>query len=296
MTYLDNYAELIVTQSRSNTQIADIEQNLFRFTVPTTPVIREVSPNRDFALDLTNEYFELHLYNQGTFQLVKSVTVPFSEGYLYIRATEEDDILRLGLTMWPGDPMTEEERAESFVEKYLSDVPFGEYDVFVHLFADELGTYNEDMWEISQISANRKEVILERNPRNDEPFDLTEYKQFAFDSIFARDFDTLIRLLFQKGQEQEEYEVLLRDFYERLEGREPELMENIDQSLFIKGLSILFREIFKEIKRYVQFEIDHNRHRIVKEDFEEALKEIVFEVVSRGIHELPEGRNLFLAE
>lgn len=304
MSYLNNFADTTVVQSIRDGDLRYIESDIFRFEVPPSVVINRTIGENYIGLDLNREYFELHLYNRDTDQLVASVAVPFSEGYLYIREGATENNIRLGLTFWQGDTeaaeLTNEERAETFLEKYLSDIPAGEYDCIINFFADELGTYNEDQWQIKAISPSRREVILERNPDNDQIFDYVEYQQFSYRSIFSEDFVALTDNLYQSG-ENNQYRRLINNFIARLDSslRQTELFNNFDgedRQRINAAFNVIYRELLQETIAYVENEVDNRRYRVVKETFEYWLKNTVWTIVGRHINMFPEGGTLFVVD
>lgn len=309
MSYVANFADTRVIRGIQTGDEDVIESDIFRFEVPPSVIIDRVIGNNDIGLDPNREFFELHLYERGTTNLVTSVVVPFSEGYLYIREGAPQNVLRLGLTFWPGEGQGEgeflspEERAETFLEKYLSDVPFGVYDCIINFFSNELGTYNEDEWQIKQISDSRREVILERNPETEKPFDYIEYQQFSYDSVFGPDFEVYARRLFQYGQTTTEFQILVRDFVKRLFNittrRELELFQNFDgedQELIRNAFRAIYKDLIDEIIHYVENEIEHRRYRIIRENFNQWIEGAVYEVVRRHIDKFPEPGILFVVD
>ena len=115
------------------------------------------------GLDLEKENVELHFYSQGTNQIIKSVTVPLSEGIISIKNIGTTGTsLRLNF-FTPGQQNQEPisyANSESLQEKYLSDLPAGTYDVFINFFSDELGSYNDVNWRIKRVSNSKRELVL----------------------------------------------------------------------------------------------------------------------------------------
>lgn len=289
MSFLDNYAEVDKLRSISSGSLDFIEDNLFRFAIPDDIVVRNVIGEGTIGLDLDREFFELHLYDRTTDQLVISRAIPFSEGYLYVREGAPDGILRLGLTFWSGDTedkiLTSEERAQTFLERYLADVPDGEYNCFVHFFGDELGTYNRDEWQVKAISDSRTEMILESNPNDEEPFDTVQYRQFVKKSIFGQDFEAIIDLLFEATDGQN-YERLIRDFESRLILLQDDLYEDT-QDQADTALRAVFKQIVSKIKQYIENERQEKRFRIIRDDFLSVLQTIVYETVRENLYRFP---------
>ena len=91
-----NYAEKGAIESITRGDLAKIEEVIFRFALPSDDVISQIIGNNNIGTDDTREFLELHFYTRGTNELVKSVVVPLTEGYLYIR---DSDSRRIGQTI-----------------------------------------------------------------------------------------------------------------------------------------------------------------------------------------------------
>lgn len=317
MSFLTNFADQTIITSIAQGKLEYIESDIFRFVVPDSPIIRRVIGNNDIGLDENREHFELHLYRRNgpgadNSELVASVAVPFSEGYLFIKKTEQENILRLGLTFWPGeDPesagLTDESRAQTFMEKYLSDVPAGEYNCFIHFFSDELGTYNRDDWRIKAISPSRRELVLEwqtRFPATDgvgPHFDPIEYEQFAAPSIFGFDFYPIIDLLFQTNGEQQ-YQRLVDDFIDRLDrgtvvrGDEFELFQKFEPERTKAVLRQIFLKLWQAIRTYIDGQVAQKRFRITRDRFFIFLRAKIWEIVSEMILDFPYGGVIYVVD
>ena len=198
MPYQENYAEDITNLTSGN---RIIEKAIFRFAVPTDEIIADVIGDNEIGLDDTREFVALHFYDRNNNQLVHSVAVPFTEGFLYVRDSVErldaeiaagnNKSIQLGLEFW-----NPEDVGASLFGRYLSTVPAGTYNLLINFFSNELGTYNDKNWKISQINSNATELILE--PIDGNKVTPTELGQFADKSIFITHFRPFMEFLFEK--------------------------------------------------------------------------------------------------
>ena len=282
MPYSQNYAEDI--GSIVTGDLAKIEETIFRFASPSDEIVSKVVADGELGLDLSNEFLELHFYTRGTNELVKSVVVPLSENYLQFRDSarrrhREDtayETLQLGLELWnPEDPET------SLYSKYLSDLAPGTYNLIINFFSKEIGQYTKSTvdgeqqsvtnWKIAQISGTRQELILEPTPTTS--FDQTQFEQFVDTSIFARDFKYILTHVFEvhKPFDENKYKTLMNNIFEQLQS-DPTTWKYIEEEENNRAqvedvLRNVVKDIFGEIKTWVDGEIEAKRFRITDNNF-----------------------------
>ena len=273
-------------QNYENDQPRNIGEAIFRFASPTDEVVSKVIADGEVGLDLNNEFLELHFYTRGTNELVKSVAVPLSANYLQFRDSARrrhhgdvaDVTIQLGLEFWnPENPET------NLYSKYLSDLDPGTYNLIINFFSKEIGQYSTKTadqeqqsatnWKIAQISDTRQELILEPTPTTS--FDQTQFEQFVDTSIFARDFKYILVHVFQTHNPHDEmkYEVLMNRIFEQLQ-TDPATWSRIEEGYRTKVEDVLrdvVKDIFGEIKTWVDSEIEAKRFRITDNNFQAFL-------------------------
>ena len=313
MPYPQNYAEDIGSIATGN--LAKIEETIFRFAKPTDAVVSKVVGDGEIGLDLDNEFLELHFYTRGTNELVKSAVVPLSENYLQFRDStrrrhfENDtyETIQLGLEFWnPKDPET------SLYSRYLSDLSPGTYNLIINFFSKEIGEYTKftadggqssaTNWKIAQISGTRQELILE--PMSTATFDQTQFEQFVDTSIFAKDFKYTLVHAFEthKALEEDQYRILMDTIINeiRLDATTWRYIEENHQEQFETVLRNVVKDIFSEIKTWVNEEADAKRFRITDTKFQAFLGNKIGEVLgslsntNSHLSKFPENGDLFL--
>ena len=292
MPYPQNYAEDIGSITTGN--LAKIEETIFRFASPNDEIVSKVVADGELGLDLSNEFLELHFYTRGTNELVKSVVIPLSENYLQFRDSarrrhREDtayETLQLGLELWnPEDPET------NLYSKYLSDLAPGTYNLIINFFSKELGLYTQfsvdaqqsaTNWKIARISDTRRELILE--PMSMHTFDQTQFEQFVDTSIFAKDFKYTVVHAFEtyKPLDENKYEILMNTILDqlRLDATTWNYIEENHRELVEDVLRNVVKDIFGEIKIWVDGEIEAKRFRITDNNFQAFLGNKIGEVLS----------------
>ena len=293
MPYQQNYAEDI-TNLISGNRI--IEKAIFRFAVPTDEIIENVIGDNEIGLDDSREFVELHFYDRNTNKLAHSVAVPFTEGFLYVRDGEERRMqidknpynsIQLGLEFW-----NPEDVGASLFGRYLSTVPAGTYNLLVNFFSNELGTYNDKNWRISQINSTATELIL-------EPIDVTKVSsvdlgQFADKSIFITHFRTFMEHMFEKYKDDElHYKDIIDVFFRILQDRDPDahdlifLQNNLEYQTQLKNaLKDILSGIYGDflgpsrdsgdgtmVPNFVERQKIENKFRVTNNDFEGYLQE-----------------------
>jgi len=313
MPYPQNYAEDI--GSIATGDLAKIEETIFRFANPNDEIVSKVVADGELGLDLSNEFLELHFYTRGTNELVKSVVIPFSENYLLVRDRARRrhhgdtayETLQLGLELWrPENPET------SLYSKYLSDLAPGTYNLIINFFSKEIGQYTKSTadggqqsatnWKIAQISDTRQELLLE--PISTTSVDQTQFQQFVDTSIFVKDFKYILGHAFEthKPLDENKYETLMNNILEQLrvdtltwnyiEENHRELVEDV--------LRNVVKDIFGEIKTWVDGEIEAKRFRITDNNFQaflgNKLREVLGSLSNTNSHlsKFPENGQLFL--
>ena len=312
MPYSQNYAEDI--GSIATGDLAKIEETIFRFASPNDEIVSKVVADGELGLDLSNEFLELHFYTRGTNELVKSVVVPLSENYLQFRDSARRrhhgdvayETLQLGLELWnPENPET------SLYSKYLSDLAPGTYNLIINFFSKELGQYTQSTvdaqqsatnWKIARISDTRQELILE--PISTTLVNQTQFQQFVDTSIFAKDFKYILVHAFEthKPFDENKYETLMNNILEQLrvdtltwnyiEENHREQVEDV--------LRNVVKDIFGEIKTWVDGEIEAKRFRITDNNFQAVLGSKIGEVLgsisntNSHLSKFPENGQLFL--
>ena len=315
MPYPQNYAEDI--GSITTGDLAKIEETIFRFANPNDEIVSKVVADGELGLDLSNEFLELHFYTRGTNELVKSVVIPLSENYLQFRDSarrrhREDtayETLQLGLELWnPEDPET------NLYSKYLSDLAPGTYNLIINFFSKEIGQYTTSTvdggqqsatnWKIAQISGTRQELILEPTPTTS--FDQTQFEQFVDTSIFARDFKYILTHVFEvhKPFDENKYETLMSNIFEQLQS-DPTTWKYIEEKENNREqvedvLRNVVKDIFGEIKTWVDGEIEAKRFRITDNNFQAVLGNKIGAVLgslsntNSHLSKFPENGQLFL--
>ena len=231
MPYQENYAEDI-TNLTSGDRV--VEKAIFRFAVPTDEIIAEVIGDNEIGLDDRREFLELHFYDRNTNKLVYSVAVPFTDDFLYVRDSVErldkeiaagnNKSIQLGLEFW-----NPEDVGASLFGRYLSTVPAGTYNVLINFFSNELGTYNDKNWRISQINSTATELILEPIDPNKVPDD--HLGQFADKSIFITHFRPFMEYMFETYKDDDEhYEQIIDKFFRLIETADPAAHRIIQQN------------------------------------------------------------------
>jgi len=312
MPYSQNYAEDIGSITTGN--LAKIEETIFRFASPNDEIVSKVVADGELGLDLSNEFLELHFYTRGTNELVKSVVVPLSENYLQFRDSARRrhhgdtayETLQLGLELWnPEDPET------NLYSKYLSDLAPGTYNLIINFFSTELGLYTQfsvdaqqsaTNWKIARISDTRRELILE--PMSIHTFDQTQFEQFVDTSIFAKDFKYILVHAFEthKPHDEMKYEALTNNILEqlRLDATTWNYIEENHRELVEDVLRNVVKDIFGEIKTWVNDEISAKRFRITDNNFQAVLGNKIEEVLgslsntNSHLSKFPENGQLFL--
>ena len=292
MPYSQNYAEDIGSITTGN--LAKIEETIFRFASPNDEIVSKVVADGELGLDLSNEFLELHFYTRGTNELVKSVVIPLSENYLQFRDSARRrhhgdtayETLQLGLELWnPEDPET------SLYSKYLSGLGPGTYNLIINFFSKEIGQYTKSTtdgeqqsatnWKIAQISGTRRELILEPTPTTS--FDQTQFEQFVDTSIFARDFKYILVHVFEthKPLDENKYETLMNNIFEQLRADAItwDYIEENNRAQVEDVLRNVVKDIFGEIKTWVDGEIEANRFRITDNNFQAFLGNKIGEVL-----------------
>ena len=314
MPYPQNYAEDIGSIATGG--LAKIEETIFRFASPSDEIVSKVVADGELGLDLSNEFLELHFYTRGTNELVKSVVIPLSENYLQFRDSarrrhREDtayETLQLGLELWnPEDPET------SLYSKYLSDLAPGTYNLIINFFSKELGLYTQfsvdaqqsaTNWKIARISDTRRELILE--PMSMHTFDQTQFEQFVDISIFAKDFKYTVVHAFEtyKPLDENKYETLMNNILEqlRLDALTWNYIEENHREQVEDVLRNVVKDIFGEIKTWVDGEIEAKRFRITDNNFQAVLGNKIGAVLgslsntNSHLSKFPENGQLFLNE
>ena len=313
MPYQQNYAEDI--GSIATGDLAKIEKTIFRFASPNDEIVSKVVADGELGLDLSNEFLELHFYTRGTNELVRSVVVPLLENYLQFRDSARRrhhgdtayETLQLGLELWnPEDPET------SLYSKYLSDLAPGTYNLIINFFSKEIGQYTKSTvdgeqqsvtnWKIAQISGTRRELILEPTPTTS--FDQTQFEQFVDTSIFAKDFKYTLVHAFEtyKPLDENKYETLMNNILEqlRLDATTWNYIEENHRELVEDVLRNVVKDIFGEIKTWVNDEISAKRFRITDNNFQaflgNKLREVLGSLSNTNSHlsKFPENGQLFL--
>ena len=322
MPYPQNYAEDIGSITTGN--LAKIEETIFRFASPNDEIVSKVVADGELGLDLSNEFLELHFYTRGTNELVKSVVIPLSENYLQFRDSarrrhREDtayETLQLGLELWnPEDPET------NLYSKYLSDLAPGTYNLIINFFSKELGLYTQfsvdaqqsaTNWKIAQISSTRQELILEPilsdigtlGALSFDQTQLIQLEQFVDTSIFAKDFKYTLVHAFEtyKPFDENKYETLMNNILEqlRLDVTTWNYIEENHREQVEDVLRNVVKDIFGEIKTWVDGEIEAKRFRITDNNFQAFLGNKIEEVLgslsntNSHLSKFPENGQLFL--
>ena len=251
MPYQQNYAEDI-TNLISGDRI--IEKAIFRFAVPTDEIIADVIGDNEIGLDDSREFVELHFYDRNTNKLVHSVAVPFTDGFLYVRDSVErldkeiaagnNKSIQLGLEFW-----NPEDVGASLFGRYLNNVPAGSYNLLVNFFSNELGTYNDKNWRISQINSTATELILE--PIDVNKVSSVDLGQFADKSIFITHFRPFMEYLFERHKDDDEhYENIINMFFTILKNTDPNahtiiFQRNNDE--YLRQLKNALKDILKGV-------------------------------------------------
>lgn len=284
----ENYAQSIAPFINGD-ELA-IGSSVFRFAEPQNPLIRNIIGDNEIGLDGDLENLEIHLYELATDDLVKSIRIPFSENYLYVRR-EFDNNIQFGLELW-----NPEKPSESLLTKYLSDVPAGYYNIVINFFSDEIGTYFNPGWRIKQISPTRTEIIIEPV----SAFDRSQFEQFIYKSIFVTDFRILLIQLFDKDKQSNLWFSSLRsqfqnrlfnDAVEYIAAQDPSYRNRIEA-----GLNEIFALIYSKLELYITSNIDEKKYRILKTEFQSELRKIVFDTVRDNISRLPEPNTVMRAQ
>ena len=339
MPYQQNYAEDI-SDIVSGKRI--VEKSIFRFATPyerlpeyddkgglvfageKNPLIAAVIGEGAIELNENREFVELHFYSRDDNRLVKSVAIPFSEGFMYIRDSESRrqdvalggefmETIQFGLEFWDSNKAPE----DNLYSKYLKDVPPGFYNVIVNFFADELGTYTDFNWKIAAISNSRRELILE--PLDNSKVDpLNEVGQFADQSIFHNDFKEDLQYVFERQRvdtSDPPYKNIINYFFDILKDADIETYNYIfaqdrkyrDQVL--KTLRKILADSYGDLvgmprkspdgpkvpNNWVKREVSGKRHRITNKNFDGALLQILFDNISAHLKDFPtrDGKNVF---
>ena len=226
------------------------------------------------GLDLEKENVELHFYSQGTNQIIKSVTVPLSEGIISIKNIGTTGTsLRLNF-FTPGQQNQEPisyANSESLQEKYLSDLPAGTYDVFINFFSDELGSYNDVNWRIKRVSNSKRELVLHA-PTNQ--IDEQQYGQFVIKSIFGDDFQKLIQDFLQPANQP----AVLEAFKKKPDASGSEQVENFDAVM-----QTIINDIYTRMIEFVDNEFKAKRFRIERTRFVDVLDTIISDSIDRNL-------------
>jgi len=324
MPYPQNYAEDI--GSIVTGDLAKIEETIFRFASPNDEIVSKVVGDGELGLDLSNEFLELHFYTRGTNELVKSVVIPLSENYLQFRDDAQPrhrrpslhlsqevrdayvtyETVQLGLEFWnPENPET------SLYSKYLSDLSPGTYNLIINFFSKEIGHYTQfstdgqqsaTSWKIAQISDTRQELILE--PIAGHAFDRTQFQQFVDTSIFAKDFKYSLVHAFEtyKPLDENKYETLVNNILEQLQSDASTwnyIQENHREQVE-DVLRNVVKDIFGEIKTWVDGEIEAKRFRITDNNFQAVLAAKIGTILgtlsnpNSHLSKFPENGQLFL--
>jgi hypothetical protein len=313
MPYQQNYAEDIGNIATGG--LAKIEETIFRFASPNDEIVSKVVADGELGLDLNNEFLELHFYTRGTNELVKSVVIPLSENYLQFRDSARRrhhgdtayETLQLGLELWnPENPET------SLYSKYLSDLGPGTYNLIINFFSKDLGQYTTSTvdggqqsatnWKIAQISGTRQELILE--PISTHSFNQTQFQQFVDTSIFAKDFKYTLVHAFEtyKPFDENKYETLMNNILEqlRLDTLTWNYIEENHREQVEDVLRNVVKDIFGEIKTWVDGEIEAKRFRITDNNFQAVLGNKIGAVLgslsntNSYLSKFPENGQLFL--
>ena len=316
MPYPQNYAEAGAKMigSIATGDLAKIEETIFRFAGPNDEIVSKVVADGELGLDLSNEFLELHFYTRGTNELAKSVVIPLSENYLQFRdsarrrhdADVAYETLQLGLEFWnPENPET------SLYSKYLSDLAPGTYNLIINFFSKEIGHYTQfsidgqqsaTSWKIAQISDTRQELILELI--SDHVFDQTQFEQFVDTSIFAKDFKYSLVHAFEtyKPLDENKYETLMNNIIEHLQSDTLTwnyIQENHREQVE-DVLRTVVKDIFGEIKTWVDGEIEAKRFRITDNNFQAVLANKIETILgslsntNSHLSKFPENGQLFL--
>jgi hypothetical protein len=229
------------------------------------------------GLDLEKENVELHFYSQGTNQIIKSVTVPLSEGIISIKNIGTTGTsLRLNF-FTPGQQNQEPisyANSESLQEKYLSDLPAGTYDVFINFFSDELGSYNDVNWRIKRVSNSKRELVLHA-PINE--IDQQQYGQFIIKSIFGDDFQKLIQDELQPANQP----AVLEAFKNKLEPGQLEDSARVQN--FDAVMQTIINDIYTRMIEFVDNEFNAKRFRIERTRFVGVLDTIISDSIDRNL-------------
>lgn len=127
MPYQSNYAEDISDILAGS--LEKIEQSIFRFATPDDPIIATVAADGGVGIHPEKEFLEMHFYRRAAGELTAygptegqqgtleaSITVPLSEGYVWLRdsgrfrietAAETYPTVQLGLNLWASDAQQE---------------------------------------------------------------------------------------------------------------------------------------------------------------------------------------------
>ena len=320
-----NYAEKGAIESITRGDLAKIEEVIFRFALPSDDVISQIIGNNNIGMDASREFLELHFYTRGTNKLVKSVVVPLTEGYLYIRDSDSRRMgetagggagklgksIQLGLEFW-----NPEKPEDSLYVKYLNDISPGTYNVLINFFALELGPTNRSTvtgqtsatnWKIGQISNSRRELILE--PILPELMNRTEFQQFVDKSISAGDFKLFMVYVFDKHKvDDKQYENIINLFFSILQRTNrtayDDIFVNNNQSYQaqVKGAlrnileggysdfmgNVKIRPDGVVTKNWIDEEVSSHRPRITKNNFEKVLQAKVYENSVAHTKDFPE--------
>lgn len=279
-------------------------QAVWRFPDPASKLILERIKNTGFGLNSERDNLEIHLYELNTNELVKSVRVPLTENYLYIRETGDPSHIEYGLEFWnPEDP------EGSLLEKYFSDVPGGYYNIVVNFFSDELGSYDDLQWKIKTISPTRGEIVIETTGQLNEEIE-EDIEYFLDTSMFFDDFVALIYQLFNKATPdsiQSEMEALnirtFNDFNASLKKYSPDgftyLYTKVNdgyRSQYRSALKNLYNKIFLRITDYLTEQLKNNNTRITKTRFKQELFHIIEQTVVQNLNKFPEANLVTRAE
>lgn len=136
------------------TDTTSLEDRYSRYTVS-----RIIANKRDtllvaetpaiFPTDDSIYNVEVHLYSLADSSLVGSFIVPSSTGAITLDTLEYEDGSVRRFVVLDFTKLGED-----------IDVPIGQYSITMYFFADEVGSYNDRVLQISKISPSRKEVEL----------------------------------------------------------------------------------------------------------------------------------------
>lgn len=263
-----------------NEDVVQIGGSVFRFATPDNIVVERVYGDGGLADNIERETIELHLYNKSDNSLAYSFYVPMEDKYLYVRNSDNPDVLQMGLEIWnPENP------EESLLVKYLSEVQAGFYNVVINFFSNEIGSATVDEWKIEQISSSRNEIILQ--PQNDANLD--DLNRFLAPFMFAREVPNEMN-----DKLSDEDMMVQRMIFDILSTQELEIyLEESDE--YKQSFVTAFQEILDlvQINLVTNITLLPRVQRIGPDEYSEMVYQTTKEVLNANLNKFPEGNLIF---